>query len=213
MSELRSYDFADMTVIGEWPAKMMKALAVIATELHPAYDRQPGVDRGHSKETCVFTSLCVRDFLVEIGYPDATGRPVAAIVRALDSNGKTLHSLGMGTRRLPEKEGKFNGHLVCTVPSLGLLIDATLHPAIRPQWGGALRGMMAAPYHAPDDRFIIDGDKAIAGISIGGDDRVVEVAWTDRPDVKWKRGIDFIRNDRRRAITRALVERFGQWQN
>jgi hypothetical protein len=66
--------FGDLDVLAHLPAKMLKALAVIADRAHPAYDECSGVAAGASKDKCLFMSLAVRDFLVEIGYRDATVR-------------------------------------------------------------------------------------------------------------------------------------------
>src|ERR1700756_571534 len=66
--------FGDLAVLAHPRAKMLKALAVIADRAHPAYDECSGVAAGASKDKCLFMSLAVRDFLVEIGYRDATVR-------------------------------------------------------------------------------------------------------------------------------------------
>jgi hypothetical protein len=55
----------DMIVSGEFPPKLVKALAVIANTLHPAFDRQPWLGApGWSKRSCVLASLACRGFLV-----------------------------------------------------------------------------------------------------------------------------------------------------
>lgn len=36
--------------------------------------------------------------------------------------------------------------------------------------------------------------------------------WLDRPEVNWRREIDFrYKNDRRRYVTKALRDAFGEW--
>ena len=52
----------DMLVVGRPPAKLTKALATIASVLHPAYD-EVLPKAGKSKESCCLCSLTVRDFL------------------------------------------------------------------------------------------------------------------------------------------------------
>ena len=42
---------------------MLKALAAVAMHLHPAYDASEGALPGNSKESCLFSSLTLRDFL------------------------------------------------------------------------------------------------------------------------------------------------------
>lgn len=193
--------------------KMWKALAVISTHLHPAYDALPDTVPGYSKETCMFTSLCVRDFLVAIGFADATGRSVALLIRSDDNaTGEEIHSVGIGVRNQLPKEGKFNGHFVVTVPSLNLLIDTTMYQAQRPAWGGALPSMVAMEYDIDQTRERIWDCSPIAGRDVRLSDRTLTMIWLDRPEIRWKRDTDFKRNDRRRAITRALVEAFGEWK-
>ena len=55
---LQHYQFMDMLVVGAFAPKMMRALAVIATRLHPAYDELPNRNApGSSKQSCLFSSL------------------------------------------------------------------------------------------------------------------------------------------------------------
>ena len=46
----------EMQVIGSPPAKLAKALAVIADTLHPAFAHDPRITPGISKESCVLCS-------------------------------------------------------------------------------------------------------------------------------------------------------------
>jgi hypothetical protein len=205
-------ELGDMTVVGRLPGKMMKALAVVAMHLHPAYDASDGALPGNSKESCLFSSLAVRDFLVEIGFSDATVRGCGFILRADDMTGAELHSLGIGIPGDPDRVAKFNGHAVVTVPQLSLLIDTTLYQAIRPAWGEALKGMIACPFEPPGDLKVYDRF-AFAGGEVELPDRRVNFLWLDRPELRWKREPDFVRSARRRAVTRALVEAFGSWSD
>jgi hypothetical protein len=204
---------ADFTDLKRW-AKMLKALSVIAAHLHPAYDVSPDAIKGWSKQSCLFSSLAARDFLVEIGFNDTTVRPCGLVMRATDRDGAELHSLGIGVPGDPDRPDKFNGHAVVTVPQLSLLIDTTLYQAIRLAWGGALTGMMATDYvTSPDCRKIYDRHP-FSGAERELPDRRFNIVWFDRPELQWKREQDFrVKNARRRVVTRALVEAFGEWQD
>lgn len=202
--------FGDMTIVGRWPGKMIKALAVVAMHLHPTYDRQPDAQPGGSKERCLFASLAVRDFLVEIGFKDAAVRGCGLVMRSFDKARTEIYSLGIGVPGAPDHPEKFNGHAVVTVPSLHLLIDITLYQAIRPAWGGALRGMFATEYWAPAGFKVYDR-LPFSGAEIELEDRRFEMIWIDRPELRWKREVDFVRSPRRRALTRALIEAYGAW--
>jgi hypothetical protein len=213
MPDTPELQLGDMTVIGLWPGKMMKALAVVAVHLHPAYDASPDALPGNSKQSCLFSSLAVRDYLVAIGFKDATVRPCGLVMRANDKGGTELHSLGIAVPGDPDRPDKFNGHAVVVVPSLLLLIDTTLYQAIRPAWGGALTGMLASPYRAKPADFKVYDRHPFAGADVELDDRVFHIVWIDRPELPWKRQPDFRSpTPRRRAVTKALVEAFGSWQ-
>lgn len=205
----------DMLVIpDQLPAKMWKALAAISLRGHAAYDECSGVPAGGSRDKCLFMSLAVRDFLVQIGYRDATARPCFLFINAEDLQGKELWSVGIGApgqRELPEK---FNGHAVCTVPSLQLLIDCTMYQAIRPQWDGAVSGMAAVQYHEPWPDQKVHGCPSIAGTEARLPDRRVLMLWLDRPELPWKQSLDFrVKNDRRRFVTKAVRDAFGEWHD
>lgn len=206
-----TFQLGDLAVVDIWPGKMMKALAVIADRLHPAYDLVPGAMRGGSKATCLFSSLAVRDFLVAIGFEDATVRGCAVLLRAIDRVGKEIWSVGLGIPGLEDVDGKFNGHAVCTVPSLSLMIDTTLYQSIRPAWAGAVTGMLACAYTPPAPRKVYDRHQFATAVR-ELPDREVWVTWLDRPELKWKRDIDFaVKSPRRRAVTQAMIDRFGEW--
>jgi hypothetical protein len=206
-------NLGDMAVLFEpsaLEAKAWKALAAIASELHPAYDRVSGVAAGASKDKCLFASLAIRDYLVQIGYRDATARSCALYVYADDQQGNQIWSVGIGVPDQIEEEGKFNGHAVVVVPSLNLMIDPTVYQAQRSHFGD-LPGMIALPYYAPQH----GGIRALYGLPIFAhatakqDDRVVSTVWLDRPDIPWKRSEDYrIRNDRRIACTKAMLQAF-----
>jgi hypothetical protein len=205
----------DMLVVGEFPAKLIKALAVIAAGLHPAYDELPDRKKvGNSKESCLFSSLAARDFLVAIGYRDATVLPCTMFARA-DRNGAEVHSLGIGVPGEADRPEKYNGHAVVVVPSAGILIDVTLYQAIRPQWQGALTGMMALAYE-PDSPYRVRELKQIAGMGFTSpcDNLAFQIAWGGRPDINWRRQPDMTDPHslrRRRQVAKALREAFGSF--
>lgn len=202
----------DMTVMADPPPKMWKALATIAAYLNEAYDRCSGVAPGGVQDKCLFASLAVRDFLVEIGYDDATVRACFLYIDANDLQGQQIWSVGIGAPGQQDVPERYNGHAVCTVPSLSLLIDPTVYQAIRPQWGGRVSGMAAIKYHKPWDSQCIHGCPSIAGAEIALPDRMVGMLWLDRPELNWKQQPDFRqKNDRRRYVTKALCEAFGNW--
>jgi hypothetical protein len=83
----------ELTVMADPPAKMWKALCVISARAHAAYDECSGVAAGASKDKCLFMSLAVRDFLVEIGFADACEAPPARAVMAWDSRFNSYRGL------------------------------------------------------------------------------------------------------------------------
>ena len=202
----------DMTVMVDVLPKMWKALAAMAARAHAAYDECSGIAKGGLRDKCLFASLAARDFLVQIGYDDATVRSCFLYIDAVDQNDKQLWSVGIGAPGQEPVEEKFNGHAVCTVPSLNLLIDLTVYQAIRPQWRDAVTGMVAIRYHKPWTNQLVHGCASIAGAEVVLPDRRVGMMWLDRPDVSWKQQPDFRqKNERRRYVTKALVDAFGNW--
>jgi hypothetical protein len=205
----------DMLVVGDFKPKMFKALAVIADRLHPAYDALPDRKKaGNSKESCLFSSLSVRDFLVGIGYKDATVRTCMVYMYA-ERDGKELWSLGIGVPGDPDRPDKFNGHAVVVVPSAGILIDVTLYQAIREQWRGAVTGMMAVE-HDPNNPYKTRELKQLGGMTFRAIDEPVtfEIVWGDRPDINWRRQPDMTDPQslqRRRKVAKALRDTFGEF--
>jgi hypothetical protein len=111
-----------------------------------------------SKRTCILASLAAREFLVDIGFRDATVRSVACVMRA--RSGEQLSVGAPSDDRVID--GLWNGHLVVTIPSLSVLIDLTLFPAIRRPWDKLLTGMWAIPLEEPAPFKIFDR-RPIAG--------------------------------------------------
>jgi len=203
----------DLMTIGEWPAKLLRAMAIV-DRVHDIYSVQPDVLPGFSKETCLFTSLAIRDFLVAVGFKDATVRGCTALVRAITLQDEDIWSVGLGVPDQAPIPGKFNGHAVCTIPSIEFFVDSTLYPAIRPYWKDALPGMLAGPYQAPYLSDKIMGRHPIARAEMTLDDRKLEVIWLDRPELQWKKDIDFaVKSVRRRRIVEEMVRMFLAQEN
>lgn len=209
----------DMLVVGNHDLKLTKALTVISCHLHPAYDALSETLAGYSKETCLFTSLAVREFLVGIGYHDATVRPCALIVRRYGRDGKELWSVGLGVPGEDTLPGKFNGHAVVTVPSINLLIDTTLYQLARRQHMSALPGMVACTYVNEPVPNKTNKNRRLPGLAkinmVAGTDDNIRFAlyWGDRPEINLKRELDWrepLQQARRRAIARALTDAYDQ---
>jgi hypothetical protein len=215
----------DMTVCpGHYPAKLLKALAVIADRLHAEYGKQPWIaNPDKSKESCVLASLAVRDFLRGIGF-DAEVRSVCAIMKAVDACGRELHSAGVGAsnkaygRKYPDREpdGRWNGHLVVVLPREKVLIDTTLFPLVdRPAWSDLMTGMIALPTQPPSDERLY-GLRLITGLNMINEDdgREFSIAWLDRPaNVSWRRKGHDADRWRRRAVVDTLIAAFAWDEN
>ena len=210
----------DMHVVGRPPAKLVKALAVIANGLHPAFDRETwGIAPGFSKQSCVLCSLAVRDFLWKIGFKDAQAAPVYFAVRAFRDD-ELVHSLGVGDHNAigmtapgPDTDARWNGHMAVKVA--GFLIDPTLYQVHRKQWDG-IPGMMALELETSDQLDRPYGLRPAAGaILTMVDGTRVEMMWLDQPlNRRWREssGGDTERS-RRRGVIAGLVKAFGKWQD
>jgi hypothetical protein len=123
-----------------------KAITVVSEHMHLLFAVEPWIAHADkSKECCILCSLTVRDFLHGIGFTDAVARPVSTYIDA-QHNGKRLSRLIIGHPKddHPVKTMRWQGHMVCVVPSHGMLIDTTLHQAQRPAWP-ELPGIVAVP--------------------------------------------------------------------
>lgn len=202
-------EIGDFYVVGKLPPKLLKALAVIALELHPGFDRTAGLEPGKSKRSCILASLAVRDFLIRVGFPDAEARPVL-LVMAASQDGKQLHSLGMGH---PDARGDgWNGHLVVTSASARALIDTTLYDCRRPAWPHL--APMIATRLGRRITYQFDGLPAIAGLERNEPDRGYDfhIAWMDNPaNVGWRYAPD-CKLSRRSKVVETMVQRFGAWE-
>jgi ribosome modulation factor len=210
-------NLGDMEVVGDPPAKLVKALAAVASDLHPAFD---GVLRnaGKSKESCVLSSLAVRDFFWKIGFKDARATTVYLVLQALDAEGNEIHSIGVGDhvpvqsrfgRPLPlDTADRWSGHMVVTVPSAGYLIDTTLFHMRRPAWPD-LPGMIAAPIERTGQQTFGLDHLAYVGAR-SPDDGLLRLAWLEQDNERW-RGSPDTQRDRRDPVVRAMRRAFGNW--
>lgn len=208
MSAPRPLMLGDMEVICDGPPpRLVQALAVIATHLHPTLDVSPLASPGKSKESCILCSLVVRDFLFRGGFRDAELRPVVVVMQALDEDGGLIHSLGIGNPKGPSPKitGRWDGHAV--VIAEGWLIDTTLYQAKRPAWP-ELPGMVAVPLVKPGrDLF---GLPLLAGASAKGEDGSdIDMGWLDQPtNKKWRAAPDAQRVRQRRRVVDYLLDQF-----
>jgi hypothetical protein len=214
---LGSLPLGDMTVFGsdQIEPKLLKALAVIAAHLHPTFERQDWIKGPDwSKESCVLCSLTACDFLRSIGF-DANVRPCALVLRS-EADGATLHSLGMGHPDSPLIiDGRWNGHLIVTLPREQVMIDTTLYPAVRPQWRGSLPGMLALHTGTLPKLNRVFGLRPFAGLVMTDpDDASFEfnALWLDWPKNRaWREGGD-AQEWRRATVRMTLREEFGVWR-
>jgi hypothetical protein len=206
-------NLGDLHVLQPYPpAKLLKALAVIADTLHPAFDMRPDIKPFYSRHGCVLSSLTVRDFLVRVGF-NARVCPVATVIWAEGPDGKQLHSLAIGAphdkRHLPDS---WKGHMVVTVktPAGEYLIDTTLYPTRRPQWPD-LPGMMAL--RLATERGVRGWwNLELIAACAYGDGEEISLGWFDNPrNTSWQRGGDGRDPMRRAPVVAAMVERFGAW--
>jgi len=215
MSSLR---IGPLAYIGDQklPGKLAKAVAVVTT-IHDEYAVQPWIAHPNkSKESCVLCALTVRDFLQRIGFKDAQVRSVTVIIKAR-KGGEEIHSLGVGTPQDREViPGKWAGHLVTTVG--GFLIDTTLAPWKRPAWPDLPEMIVMQMFEEMNHRPALPPGQLwpIAAVRADEDDGTeIEFVYLDRPENQsWKdrtRGGDSDKA-RRRAVTDALVKRFGPWR-
>lgn len=217
---LQTLELGELTVIGMPPPKLLKALAVIAANLHQFYSVIPRVKPGHSLTACILSSLTVRDFLFRIGFRDAEVAPCMFAIRAF-RDGQQLHSLGIGDPdpREHSKIGKqsrgWPGHLVVKMPKHEWLIDTTLFQARRPQWPD-LPGMLAVPLvESRDPAHLYYEMFPLSGVVGETDDgSQVDILWLDQPKNKWWRASPDGRDRRRReAVVDGLVTAFGEWSD
>jgi hypothetical protein len=204
----------DMLVVGKPPAKFVRALAAVASALHPAFDAvlpKPG----KSKESCVLCSLAVRDFLWKIGFKDARMTTVYLVLQATDAAGDEIHSAGCGDHNGPvpilgpppvEERGRWNGHVVVEVPSAGYVIDTTLFHMKRPAWP-ELPGMAVVPIeHGVQPSYGLDH---LAGIKSTRDDgSALRAWWLRQPNSSWRTAPDTERS-LRAPVIKMLVQRLS----
>ena len=196
-------------------AKFTKALATVATVLHPAFDALLPT-KGKSKESCVLCSATVRDFLWKVGFKDAKMTTVYLAFRATDANGVEVHSAGVGDHasgRVPlapgvdfsERRGYWNGHMVVEVPSQATIIDTTLFHMKRPQWP-LLPGMMAVPIFEGPPSFGMEQVSAISFDQENGN--MLHMWWVREPNPSWRNAPDYTDRALRLPVVRAMRAAF-----
>lgn len=206
---------AALSVIGNPPPQLARALDVIGDHLHPSFDLRSTIIPGKSKESCVLCALTVRDFLRQIGFRDARVKPVTVVMWAEEA-GKTLHSLAIGSptdpRPLTSAE-RWTGHLITTIDNY--LIDPTLYAAARPQWPD-MPGMMAVPIEPIRDARPVPPFNLmpIAGTEITDSDRPdyrFATLWLANPKNRaWRRGPDARDTLRRWPVIKHMVEQYNE---
>lgn len=197
----------DMLVCGQPERQLKTALKTIALYLHPlwAFDHFDGSEI--SKQSCVLCSLTARDFLFQCGFKDVKVTTVFTVMQALQ-DGEVTYSLGIGKPgEKPNGPGRWPGHMVVEIPSIGLIVDTTLYQAKRPQWPD-LPGMIATPTNRTGTLF---DHPVMAAISTAEDKGYqfsvwwLEVGGNDG----WKGSPDAERHRRRRKqVVEKLLIRF-----
>lgn len=202
----------DMLVLGNYQPKLLKALAVIADTIHPAFAAQGR----NSTDKCILVSHAARDFLCKLGF-DAHVRSVSCIMRSF-SGDTELHSLTIGAppaaygaTQPTVVPGHWDGHLVVTCPAERLLLDCTLGQAIRPQWNGALAPMMALPLEKQLRQRPVFGMPRITGAEFTDDPGFTFwIMWLDRAgNNSWRKTGD-TEPWRRDMVVRALRTKFSR---
>jgi hypothetical protein len=215
----------DMHVVGQPPAKLLKAMAVIADTLHPAYDAQitpeneaAGDGRiGGSKTSCIFSSLAACDFLRQIGFKRARVTTCYLFVRSYDAEGAETYSLAVGDhdqlaefgltgKRMPDSDTHWSGHMVCEVD--GWVIDATMYQCQRPAFDG-MPGMMALEIGSG---MPVLGLQPLAGVKTKGEQGSMMLMWLRQRNRRWQESLPDVSIVRRAKVVRALVQKFGHWR-
>jgi hypothetical protein len=182
------------------PVRLLKRMAVVATCLHAEYAK-PIHNLSHpdkSKESCILSSLTVRDYLRRSGFERASVASVMLVIDA-EQDGEQINSLGLGH---PAAIGTgWSGHLVVVVN--GWIIDTTMYPAIRPAWSH-LPGMVAAPVRR--DGSGREGMRTMSSVSqtVGG--YRLTLTWLENPsNVGWINAPDATRERRLGAVSALLA--------
>ncbi|KQV68041.1 hypothetical protein [Rhizobium sp. Root1220] len=203
----------DLTVGGEPPVKLRKALAVIGTHLHPTFDRVFG--RGVSLGSCVLVSVVLRDYFYRLGFTDAEVRSVFFYINRRRGK-ETVHSLGIGKPGQKDVPGHWGGHLILALPKEGWIVDATLYQAQRAQWENRLPGMIAMPMLGTE---MPDGTRTVAGFGVilhHEEEDVIHARWLDNAgNNRWRTALEAKRGGKhersRRLVSDALIEHFRKW--
>ena len=209
----------DLYVCGLPPAKLLKAMAVIADTLHPAFNRVPSLRPDRSRTSCVLASHAVRDFLWKIGFKDARLQTVYGAVRAINEAGEEIHSLGVGDHTnvptldqtpMPDTPTHWSGHMVVVVGDW--LIDTTVYQMQRPAWPD-LPGMVALMVEEEDDGTRVFGMRPLAGMRGGSDGRDVRLAYFEQENERWRVGSPDLARERRALVIKTMVAKFQPWRD
>lgn len=205
-----SMDIGDLKICGEPQPKLLKAAAVIGGYLHLTFSREPWISHpDKSKDSCILSSLTVRDFLQKVGFA-AEVRTTAFYIDAYQGS-EQVHSLGIGIPGQSAEGSGWDGHLAVVVD--GWLIDTTLYQVHRDAWDG-LPGMLMIPM-APVGHMFRDLPvlASVSYVDQEKDNYECNVFWLDRSeDRSWKSAPDSHRN-RRHDVVKALYHEFGPWRD
>lgn len=183
----------ELIVSGTPKPELARALVFLSERLHSEIGRE------RSKVACVFCSLIIRDFLLEIGF----GASVASVIAAYGSNaGGPMSLMGtIGQPSAPVYGFDWAGHLV--VISDGFLIDATARP--QGSWSGP-RGMLVAPL-LPEPRPLQFGSPVMARIVAKRGNVTFCFLWCDTKNNGWESKPDATWDFRDQVVAN-LVSRF-----
>jgi hypothetical protein len=185
---------------GRPPLPVMKAMTIIAEHLHSTFDMY--YEDGVSRDSCILVSAVLRDFLFRVGFHDAEVRSVSFYIERRKGD-EIVHNLMIGRPGDPDKNGRWNGHMVVFMPKTGWLLDCTLYQAQRGQWE-QLPGMVATPIRTS---ITSDGRTIISGFGTIVDDEAIVAAWIDVPEnTRWRTAPDLLKGGKRERSRRAVAD-------
>lgn len=167
----------DMAIVGAPPEPLLRCIEMIASALHPAFDRHPWTTEGRSKRSCVQSSLVVRDYLRNQGL-SAEVLPVAFLVRALRNGSQTLlHKSGIDSMRR-SRGPTWEGHLVVTCS--GFMIDCTVFQFQHSECA-SLPGMISCPI-AADLKPVLGIPPIARAAGTDGPGHIYQAVWLPTPE-------------------------------
>jgi len=201
--------------VGDRPdEKLAQALQVIATLLHPSFDKgwmnpTAYIPPDHSKKSCILASAAVRDFLFRIGYRDAQMLSVRFWIDAKDENEELVKALNIGDPDVAELPDRYNGHVVVTVEDW--VIDTTLYQATPREAWPNFPPMFATRRLGPDSKAEWFGHKVLAagGIIEATTGHHIQWGWLDyTAETDWRTAPDFREKWRRERVVDTMVAAF-----